>query len=77
LHYVFTGNIHDLRGSSTYCQRCGAMLIGRDWYELSTWNLAIDAGTARCRDCGTAVAGVFEEQPGDWGSRRQAIHVHH
>jgi len=77
LHYVFTGNIHDLRGSSTYCQRCGAMLIGRDWYELSTWNLAIDAGAARCRDCGTAVAGVFEEQPGDWGSRRQAIHVHH
>jgi len=78
LHYVFTGNIHDLRGSSTYCHHCGTMLIGRDWYELSSWSMTVATGTAaRCRECGTAVAGVFEEQPGNWGSRRQAIHVRH
>jgi pyruvate formate lyase activating enzyme len=77
LRYVFTGNVHDFSGSSTYCHHCGALLIGRDWYELSTWNLAFDGAAASCRDCGTPLAGVFEDRPGDWGSRRQAIHVPH
>jgi len=77
LRYVYTGNVHDPLGSSTYCHHCGAMLIGRDWYELSTWNLALDGGSAVCRNCATPVAGVFETRPGTWGSRRQAIHVHH
>jgi pyruvate formate lyase activating enzyme len=77
LRYVYTGNIHDFLGSSTYCHHCGDMLIGRDWYELSTWNLALDGGSAICRNCATPVAGIFETRPGSWGSRRQAIHVHH
>jgi pyruvate formate lyase activating enzyme len=77
LHYVFTGNVHDFSGSSTYCHQCGALLIGRDWYELSTWNLSYDGSAPSCNDCGTPVAGVFEARPGSWGSRRQAIHVHH
>jgi len=77
LHYVYTGNVHDPAGSSTYCPRCGATLVGRDWYELSTWNLVLDDENAACRDCGAIVAGVFEAQPGTWGSRRQPVHVHH
>jgi pyruvate formate lyase activating enzyme len=77
LHHVYTGNVHDLKGSSTYCHHCGAVLIGRDWYELSNWNLAVEGGHAACRACGTPVAGIFEAEPGTWGSRRQAIHVHH
>ena len=77
LHYVYTGNVHDFLGSSTYCHDCGNILIGRDWYELSTWNLAFDGGCAVCRNCATPVAGVFETRRGTWGSRRQAIHVHH
>ncbi len=32
LRYVYTGNVHDGAGGSTYCHGCGAMLIGRDWY---------------------------------------------
>jgi pyruvate formate lyase activating enzyme len=77
LRYVYTGNVHDFRGSSTYCHGCGDLLVGRDWYELSTWNLAVDGERATCRSCGAAVAGVFESGPGNWGARRQAIHVHH
>jgi len=77
LHHVYTGNVHDRIGSSTYCHHCGAVLIGRDWYELSGWNLAVEGGRAACRACGTPVAGIFEAEPGTWGSRRQAIHVHH
>jgi len=77
LRYVYTGNVHDFSGSSTYCHKCGEVLIGRDWYELSTWNLRIEDGHAVCRSCGTPVAGVFEARAGSWGSRRQPIHVHH
>jgi len=72
LRYVFTGNIHDPAGQSTYCHGCGAVLIGRNWYELTDWNLSPDG---RCRACGTACAGMFEGKPGRWGARRQAITV--
>jgi pyruvate formate lyase activating enzyme len=72
LVYVFTGNIHDPAGQSTYCHRCSELLIGRDWYDLTAWSL--DAG-GRCSRCGTACAGVFEDSPGTWGRRRQMIRV--
>jgi pyruvate formate lyase activating enzyme len=77
LHYVYTGNVHDLKGSSTYCHSCGEMLIGRDWYDLSVWQVDLRGQQAACRMCGAAVAGVFEALPGSWGSRRKSIHVHH
>ena len=56
LNYVYTGNVHDFEGSSTYCPDCGETLIGRDWYTLSTWNLAHDGS---CGSCGRRIAGVF------------------
>jgi len=76
LRYVYTGNVHDFRGSSTYCHECGEMLIGRDWYELSTWNLELKGQYALCCNCHTPAAGLFENQPGTWGSRRQPVHFH-
>ena len=57
LHHVYTGNVHDFKGSSTYCRNCGEILIGRDWYELSTWNLTHDG---LCGKCGHKLVGVFE-----------------
>lgn len=75
IHHVYTGNVHDYRGSSTYCHGCGELLIGRDWYELSTWKLEIESQQAVCSGCGSHVAGVFEDQPGTWGARRQPIHI--
>ncbi len=71
LRYAYTGNVHDVGGGSTYCHRCGEKLIGRDWYELSDWNLA--AGC--CRFCATPCAGVFEDRPGNWGARRQSVRL--
>jgi pyruvate formate lyase activating enzyme len=75
LHHAYTGNVHDYTGSSTYCPGCGELLIGRDWYELSSWNLKLDGPEAACAYCGTGIAGVFEEKPGTWGARRQPIHI--
>jgi pyruvate formate lyase activating enzyme len=72
LRYVYTGNLHDKTGGSTYCHACGLMLIGRDWYELSDWNLT-ESGS--CRRCGTRCAGVFEPKPGDWGRKRRPIRL--
>jgi pyruvate formate lyase activating enzyme len=64
LRYVYTGNVHDEEGGSTYCHACGEMLIGRDWYTLTAWNLA---EYGHCRFCHTPCAGIFESQPGNWG----------
>ena len=72
LRYVYTGNVHDKRGGSTYCHACGHCLIGRDWYELSDWALTDDGS---CRNCGTPCAGVFEPRPGSWGRKRQPIRL--
>jgi len=57
LNYVYTGNIHDKNTQSTYCASCGDILIGRDWYQLSNWN--IDE-SAHCKNCSTKLAGIFE-----------------
>jgi pyruvate formate lyase activating enzyme len=69
LRYVYTGNVHDRAGQSTYCHGCGAVLIERDWYALGAWNLE----GACCRNCGEPCAGVFEERPGTWGARRLPV----
>jgi len=75
LHYVYTGNVHDFKGSSTYCYNCGDTLIGRDWYELSIWNMTIENDQGSCSNCGTPVAGVFDDLPGQWGARCLPIHI--
>jgi pyruvate formate lyase activating enzyme len=71
LRYVYTGNVHDPAGQSTYCHACGALLVERDWYELGAWNLV----DGRCGSCGEPCAGVFEERPGTWGSRRLPVRM--
>jgi pyruvate formate lyase activating enzyme len=72
LRYVYTGNVHDEDGQSTYCHACGERLIGRDWYVLTDWKLTADG---RCRACGAPCAGVFEARPGDWGPKRQPVRL--
>ncbi|MGH8248489.1 MAG: AmmeMemoRadiSam system radical SAM enzyme, partial [Gammaproteobacteria bacterium] len=57
LKYVYTGNVHDQKGGSTYCSHCGEVLIARDWYVLKGWNLD-EAG--RCGRCQTPCPGLFE-----------------
>jgi pyruvate formate lyase activating enzyme len=70
VRYAYTGNVSDREGGSTYCHACGQILIGRDWYELSEWNLTADG---KCRFCDASCAGVFEAQPGRWGARRRPV----
>jgi pyruvate formate lyase activating enzyme len=73
LQYVYTGNVHDKPGGSTYCSKCGERLIGRDWYVLSDWTLD---QFGCCKRCGTLCPGVFDPRPGDWGARRLPVDLH-
>jgi pyruvate formate lyase activating enzyme len=70
LHYVYTGNVHDPAGQTTYCSRCDAVLVGRDWYDMTAWHLDADG---RCAACGTHCHGIFEAAAGGWGARRQPV----
>jgi pyruvate formate lyase activating enzyme len=72
VRYAYTGNVHNEAGDSTYCHHCGATVIGRDWYNLTAWNLDKDG---KCNACGTSCAGVFEARPGKWGARRQPVRL--
>jgi len=64
LRYVYSGNIDHEATQSTFCHACGTRVIGRDWYELTAWQLN---GEGRCVSCGAPCAGVFSGPPGDWG----------
>ncbi len=68
--FVYSGNVHDKKSSSTFCHQCGELLIGRDWYELSEWNLS---ASGHCLSCGAKCPGKFAAKAGTWGSTRQSI----
>ncbi|HET7451098.1 MAG TPA: AmmeMemoRadiSam system radical SAM enzyme [Thermoanaerobaculia bacterium] len=72
LRYVYTGNIIDDEGASTFCSGCGVRVIGRDGYDIVSWSL--DA-KGRCATCGEPLPGIFEPSPGAWGSRRLPVRI--
>jgi len=56
LHHVYLGNVPGHPGTHTYCPNCRKMLIERNGYLISQYNL----NEGRCRFCKTAI-------PGRWG----------
>ncbi|MBT1178073.1 AmmeMemoRadiSam system radical SAM enzyme [Bifidobacterium callimiconis] len=63
LHYVYTGNVHDVEGDTTLCPNpeCRAALIRRDWYRILENRVRVDAdGIGRCPDCNTPIAGLWQ-----------------
>lgn len=72
LHYVYTGNVHNQEGDTTFCPDCHAPLIVRDWYQIEQYRLTEDG---RCPDCGAAVAGHFAERAGRFGRMRIPIAI--
>ena len=67
LLYVYTGNVHNVSGDTTYCPNCQHPLIVRDWYEIRSYTLTAQGA---CPQCGTALAGHFEQFKKAFGSRR-------
>lgn len=70
LRYVYTGNVYDAEGSTTFCHNCKNALITRDNYAIRDYHL--DAA-GKCKFCGTQCAGVFGDAAGSWGSKRVPI----
>ncbi len=72
LQHVYTGNVHDTAGGTTFCSGCGEALIVRDWHAIRRYTL--DAHGA-CPHCGTAVAGRFGAEAGPGVPRRVPIRL--
>jgi pyruvate formate lyase activating enzyme len=66
LRYVYTGNVHDRDGGTTWCPECGEAVIERDWYQVDP--IGLDG--SKCRNCGFKIAGVFESAQASPGRRR-------
>ena len=72
LHYVYTGNVHNIEGDTTFCPDCQAPLIVRDWYQINDYRLTSDG---LCPDCGCAIAGKFDEAAGTFGRNRIPVAI--
>jgi len=72
VRYAYTGNVRDLEGGTTRCHVCGEALIVRDGYDIVRYRLSPDGA---CAHCATPCAGVFEDGPGSWGSRRLPVRM--
>ena len=70
LKYVYTGNVHDSEGGTTFCPACGEGLIVRDWYRILDYRVSADGC---CTHCGTAIAGRFGTFEKPFGPRRIPI----
>jgi pyruvate formate lyase activating enzyme len=56
LNFVYTGNVHDAEGGTTFCPGCRAALVARDWYRIESYRITPEG---RCPDCSTPIAGRF------------------
>src|SRR5918992_1148663 len=72
LNYVYTGNVHDEPGGSTYCPSCEQRVIRRDWYDIRGYQLD-DAGA--CKHCGTRLPGRFQKFGKPFGPRRIPVRL--
>ena len=73
LKYVYTGNVHDRSGGTTFCPQCGAGVIVRDWYEILEYDLD-DEG--HCANCNALLPGRFAPFHGAFGARRIPVQIH-
>ncbi len=67
LSYVYTGNVHNIEGDTTFCPACHSTLIVRDWYEIDQYRITPDG---HCPDCKEKIAGHFEKYTHAFGRQR-------
>ena len=72
LRYVYTGNVHDRTGGTSFCAGCGKPVIVRDWHDILDYALTPEAC---CSHCGTKLPGRFDAAAGNWGRRRVPVRV--
>jgi pyruvate formate lyase activating enzyme len=72
IRYVYTGNVHDRTGGTTFCPGCAKPVIVRDWHEILDYALTPDG---RCRQCDAQLPGRFDAFNGKRGRRRIPVRV--
>jgi pyruvate formate lyase activating enzyme len=72
LKYVYTGNVHDSAGGSTYCPSCEKRVIERDWYRIGEYRVTEHGA---CAQCGAPIAGRFEKFEKAFGPRRIPVRL--
>ncbi|MCX7175285.1 MAG: AmmeMemoRadiSam system radical SAM enzyme [Proteobacteria bacterium] len=72
LHYVYTGNVHDSEGDTTYCPGCKKAVIERDWYEIFSYAITDDG---RCKHCGRRISGRYGDYRQPFGARRIPVRM--
>jgi pyruvate formate lyase activating enzyme len=72
LNYVYTGNVHDLEGGTTFCPGCAKPLIVRDWHEILSYEVTAEGA---CKCCGTMIPGRFQRFDRQWGRRRVPVRI--
>jgi AmmeMemoRadiSam system radical SAM enzyme/AmmeMemoRadiSam system protein B/AmmeMemoRadiSam system protein A len=71
IRFAYVGNVNDVKNQSTWCPSCQHLLIERNHYQLGAYHVA----NGCCANCGQAIAGHFENHPGNWGAKRQPIRI--
>ena len=72
LKYVYTGNVHDNEGGTTYCHACANALVVRDWYRILAYRISAEGN---CMNCRAPVSGRFGTFDKPFGPRRIPISV--
>ncbi len=72
LRYVYTGNVHDEAGGSTFCPSCGAAVIVRDWYRIGAYHVTEQGA---CTHCGARLAGRYQKFGKPFGPRRIPVRI--
>jgi pyruvate formate lyase activating enzyme len=72
LNYVYTGNVHDKEGGTTFCPACRRAVIVRDWYRILQYAVTAEG---RCNHCAAAVAGRYETFREPFGPRRIPVRL--
>jgi len=55
LHYVYVGNVPGAKGESTFCHKCGELLIARVGFKISADHIK----NASCPKCHAKVVGIW------------------
>jgi pyruvate formate lyase activating enzyme len=72
LRYVYTGNVHDEEGGTTYCPSCANPVIVRDWYAIRAYHLGEHGA---CAHCGAQVPGRYQKFGKPFGPRRIPVRL--
>jgi len=72
LKYVYTGNVHDETGGTTFCPSCEEALIVRDWHQINAYHVT---ATGACSLCGAQLPGRWQKFGKPFGRRRLSVRL--